>query len=466
MSKITLSFKAFDVPNCIKELNIDRNARTDASYGTPDTDAQVFSSTEIAIQHKVSQHYSDGMLHCDKSLLEESLQNAASLRQADGHEGQISSLKISLITLYAATKAKLSTYYSKYRRDRDHLEFFKKDNNLVTGAVLRSTQQKFWSIFIVFGMFLFEVSVNTSLMSGAVSGGVFGALALAGVIAFLNIASSFMVGRLVVPNLYHVKKSKVRLGWLGLCFYVPLIIYINFALGVFRTLSERATQAFNREELQNVALESAWPFDNLATNTLDSNGLIIIGIVFAIIAIIDGLYFDEVYPGYAKVSKTAAESEEEFNSLKAEGFELLYSKQNLGNKQITEFKNVRENANKTWANNIDSVQAAFVDYEDWVVGLSKAGNNLLQHYRSSNKSYRSSPAPAYFSDPFDFSFETDATRRFHSLSAVNISDKEKDEKFSSANQIIIGEYNQAIVELNRIYQEIIDEYQLYLKDLK
>ena len=466
MGKISINFKNFDVPSCINHLQINEKAKADASYGMPLSDTSVFSSTEIEIEHSITSFFSDEISNSSKDKLEESLQNAASLRQADGHEGQISSLRMSLVTLYADCKEKLSSYYTIYRRDKDYLDFFRKDNNIVAKANLKTNKQKTLSILIVTLMFLFEVSVNTSLMSGAISGGAFGAFALASVIAFINIVSSFMIGRLVVPNLYHRQKSKVRNSWLGLALYAPMILYINFALGVFRTLSEKATQTFNQEQLQRVAAEAAWPFDNLAENTLDSNGLIIIGVLFAIIAVLDGLHFDEIFPGYAKVSRESEASEKKFSELKREGFVLLHSMQKGGNAQITNFKDKREDANKTWAHNIDSVQSAFVDYESWVKSLNTAGNNLLQQYRSTNKAFRSTDVPKYFKKSHDFGFEKLASNRFRSLISANLADSDKDAQFAAANQVIISEYNAAITELNEIYGEIISGYEDYLARLR
>ena len=466
MAKISLHFKSFDVPACIAELQINEKAKSDASHGNPPSTSPVFSSAEIEIVNAVEHFYSDGVSSSAKEKLEESLQNAASLRQSDGHEGQISTLKMNLVTLFADCKEKLKLLHSDYTTDKNRLEFFRKDNNIVNRANLKTTKQKNISILIVLSMFIFEVSVNTSLISGAISGGVFGAVALASVIAFINIVSSFMVGRVLVPNLYHRQKSKVRGAWLGLAVYASLILYINFALGVFRTLSERATQTFSQEQLQRVAAEAAWPFDNLAENTLDSNGLIIIGVLFAVIAVLDGLHFDEIFPGYAKVSREAEASEKKFRELKRECFRLLHSLQQDGNTQITNFKNKREDANKSWAHSIDSVQSAFSDYESWVISLDTAGNNLLQQYRSANKSFRSTDEPKYFQETHDFGFEAKAANRFRSLVSANLSDADKDAQFAACNQIIISEYNAAITELNGIYGELIGNYENFLGTLR
>ena len=466
MGKISMNFEIFDVPAAISTIDVNERAKADASYGYPLVDATAFTATEIEIEHQITSFYAKNVANCNASALEESLQNAASLRQADGHDGQISTLDIDLTTLFADCKHRIANQHTKYTNDRNNLNFFKKNNGLVEPAHLRTSAQKSFALLVVVAMFAFEASVNASLMMGAISGGLQGALALAGVIAFVNIVSSFIVGRLVVPNLYHKRKSTVARGIIGLVIYAPVIIYINFALGVFRSLSSQAKTTFSTNSLQDVAEKAAWPFEHIAKNTLESNGLIIIGLLFAVIAVIDGMFFDEIYPGYGKVSKSAKESEATFDSLKQEGFDLMQSKQLAGNRQITNFKNDREDANRNWANNVDSVQAGFSDYENWVLSVSKAGNNLLQQYRSTNKAFRSTSAPRYFQKVHDFGFEPQATKRFKSLIALNITDKEKDRQFDKANKIIVTEYNDAIKSLNVIYGEIIDSYQDFLSKFK
>ena len=466
MEKVSLRFKVFDIGACIKELGIDSRARSDASHGLPTVEATAFTTAENLIEQRITSFYSEAVPNSNSAALEESLQNAASLRQADGHEGQISTLKSSLRNLLVQCKSRLSSDFEAAKQDKNHLEFFRRDNDRVAKADLKSSLQKFFSLFLILSMFSIEVAVNTSLMEGAISGGIKAVLALAGVIAFVNIGASFMFGRIILPNLYHKLPRQVLLGRLGMLLYVPLIIYINFALGVFRSLSESQAQVFSSEKLQNVAQLAAWPFDNMTDMSLNSTGLIIIGLLFATISILDGFQFDEPYPGYGKESKRAKKSEKRFTHLKKECFDLLYTEQEGGNKQIKKFKDDREEANKTWANNIDSVQLAFNEYEDWVKGLTKAGNNLLRHYRSINQSYRTSEVPKYFSEIHDFGFECDAAKRFRSLAASNLSDLEKDEQFAVANKIIINEYNGAITELNHIYEEMLDGYESFVGGLK
>jgi hypothetical protein len=459
MPKINLSFKVFEDTNLRKNLNIGKMAMDDAGFGVPASNATDLSVTENKIAQHIRTFYDINIQKTGQNELEESIQTTSSKRESDGHDGQISSLKADLSTLYFAQKDKISGKHNKYIKARDQLSFFQKEHNLRSPADLKSFNYKMFSIAIVAAMFLFETATNTGFLTGALSGGLLGALSLAGVISFVNIVTSFLVGRYVIPNLTHKKKSKNNMSIVAISFYAPLILYINCSVGVLRSLLQNAQATMNSDDIAYAAVQAAWPFDNFATNSVQSNGLIIIGIVFAIIAILDGYNYDEPYPGYAKFTKDANDAEKDFESSKATCYKLLHDKQTKGNNQITDFKEQREAANNAWGDAIDSVQAGFSAYEAWIKGLNTAGNGLINEYRSENQRYRSTPTPGYFNEKVDFGLEKDANNYYFSLRSENISDDEKKLQMKDVTKIIIGEYNSAIEEVNSIYADFIDKFE-------
>lgn len=465
MASFEFNFKPFNDQEMSDAVNIAEQAKDDAGFEIPDSEAVTLSPTEITITRIIQSFYDNALERTNRGEIEARLQSTNSLRQADGHAGQISSLESELKALYAHSKNNIQTKYEKYKKDRDFLKFFQKENKLYEPATLKSSNAKFISILIVFAMFVFESGVNTGFLTGSISGGILGALSLAGVISFINIIASFLVGRFVIPNLFHVKRSRVNLSSLVLIFYTPLVIYINCALGVFRSLSQVATETFNSEMLAQAALQAAWPFNDFATNSVESNALIIIGLLFAVIAILDGFYFDEPYPKYAKVTQKANSSEEVFNEAKTKAFNLLYEKQKAGNDQITAYKDKRQNANQSWAQTIDSIQAGFSRYPSWVKSLRVQGNGYIQQYRAENKRYRSSKVPDYFHNDYDFNFIDDPEIQFRSLVSANIEDSEKDKSYDESNRIITNEYNNAIADVNKIYSEVLNGYEDFLKNL-
>ena len=466
MSKITVNFDQFDPDQHLASLDIEASARRDAGLNLPGTESNSLSTSEIKIIQRVKSFHDEIINTCDRHLLEQEIQDANALRQSDGHDGQVSSLRIDLTSEYASHKDRVNYVNKNYKNALHALDFFKKENGLVNEANLKNSTTKSLLLLIVIFMFIFEVSVNTSLMQGAVSGGILGALSLSSVIGFVNIVSSFLVGRLVLPRVIHKKSDNKSLSWVALAAYVPIVIYLNFALGVFRSQSQKAMETFSNEALQLATEKAAMPFSYIHENTLESNGLIIIGLLFAVISIIDGYNFDEPFPRYANLAKKAQFARDKFEANKREGFEILHQQQLKGNKQIKDFKEKREEANRIWANNIDSVQALFTDFSYWTKSLDEMIESLVNEYRALNKHFRSTEPPIYFMEPVGETLESDPNKKFYSLSASNITDKEKDKGFLKANGIIISEYTKATAELNEMYESIIRQYELYLEGIK
>tara|TARA_Y100000996_G_scaffold415151_1_gene408457 strand:- start:1159 stop:2559 length:1401 start_codon:yes stop_codon:yes gene_type:complete len=465
MSKSEIKLPIFNDEELAKELNIDQVAVQDAGQDLPESNSQDLSSLERKIQARISHFYKSSIEKCGDEILEQRIGNTRALRQQNGHAGQISTRKQQLEAVYAKDKEKIKNLHEKHTKNKSNLSFFKKDHNLISPANLKSQSAKIISILIVFGMFIFEISVNTSFLAPAVEGGIIGGLALASVVSFINIVTSFLVGRFVITNLSHKKRSKNNVSSLVLLIYVPLVIYINFAIGVFRSLSQKAVETFSTDALRAAAEQAAWPFAYISENTIESTGLIIIGLLFAVIAILDGYFFDEPYPGYAKITRDADKSSKDFENAKSLCFDTLYELQEAGNQQFLKLKEARINANIEWGNAIDAVQRAFKDYEEWVKDLNKSGNILLNQYRSKNKSFRASQAPQYFDEEFDFEFEQNPRNRFFSLSSENLDDTEKRNIMDKTEKLITDEYIEATKEINNFYDDILQDYQNLIERL-
>ena len=465
MARLDFSFPSFPDALIDEKIDITSLAKDDAGFNLPETGASSLSSTELSITRAIQNFYNNSLSKFNRSAIEQALQDNDAYRKADGHEGQISSLEADLKTLYSKSKDNIKNQYIKYKKDKDALSFFQKENRIYEPANLKSSSAKILSVSIVIGMFIFEASANTSILTGSISGGILGAISLASIISFINIVASFLFGRFVVPNMLHAQRSRKNFAGLITCFYAPLIIYINCAVGVFRSLSEAATQTFDSEMMSQVALMAAWPFDDFASNSVASNGLIILGLMFAIIAILDGFYFDEPYPNYGKASRQAADSETVFFESKTSGFNLLAAKQKEGNYQITSYKDKRASGNKEWANAIDAVQAGFALYPEWVNSLRAQANSYVNSYRAENTKFRSSEPPDYFANPVELQMIADPAIQFKSLVSANIEDSAKEQSYNEADRIIIGEYNDAIVRLNRIYDEVRESYENFIKEL-
>ena len=156
MAKVVLDFAVFDDSSLQKELDIDKNAMDDAGQGSPETSSEEFSPTEVKIERELQNFFNQSIKESNRDSLESVIASSSALREADGHDGQISSLETDLNAIYAKNKQKIQNLHQKFRVDKDNLNFFKKEHNLRAPADLKSSSHKILSIAIVSVMFIFE----------------------------------------------------------------------------------------------------------------------------------------------------------------------------------------------------------------------------------------------------------------------------------------------------------------------
>ena len=413
-------WKPLDTAILEESLNVISKAETDGGFNEPSSDSTLLSTTESGIKESVENFYTTSYNNEYNSYfagLESVILRSEALTMADGHAGQISEVKTKANFLISELKANIRPFKERKDFEEDNLRGFKLSNQLVRPALIKSASFKFWLVILVFFMFLFETSGNTFLLTGAITGGVLGAVSFASIISFINIVLSFMAGRMLIPQLSHTKKSKNNFAKLILCIYAPVIIYFNFAMGVFRSISQAQETTFTAATLQDAAAQSVFPFSNIDVLTIASIGLIAIGLTFAIISLIDGYQFDDPYPKYGSVNERAVLAREDLTKECQKALKELSSHSRQAQTQITKLKTDRLEANVNWGLCVDGIQDGFIDYKAWTVGVISSGVTLVNRYRSVNSMFRSSPDPAFFNEDISFAIETDPQVRIANLSA-------------------------------------------------
>ena len=167
-----------------------------------------------------------------------------------------------------------------------------------------------------------EIYTNSALLSEAV-GGLQTAMSIAFVFATINIGLSWMVGKLVFTGFTYITKLRRYLCYGIAVLYSLIIIYFNFAIGVFRGISDQIGIMADDAELKMMVTAAVFPFDNLTDLSFQSVSLIGMGILFAAIAVIEGYFFDEPYPSYARYGHKLNEKKTQLEKLKAHAVNLL-----------------------------------------------------------------------------------------------------------------------------------------------
>ena len=92
---------------------------------------------------------------------------------------------------------------------------------------------------------------------------------------------------------------------------------MNLLFGVFRSKLETSTQDIDSWALDNSpvqAFQIGNPFNQMAD--LEQNGFlfILVGLLFAIVSLLDGLFFRDIYAGYGSLGEKVLKAEKDLNN--------------------------------------------------------------------------------------------------------------------------------------------------------
>lgn len=459
-------FDNIDTEKVAKTLKLKRKGELDGTSNEPDVNQTLLTVTESKIKGAVETHWSN---ECEKnasyfSELQISFAETKELLRADGHDMQVINMKTNCTFLISKIKRNLNRTSRELKKKRHELKQFKTMNELIRPPIIKSERTMNLAILLVVGMFIFETSANSSLLQGAVAGGILGAIAIAVVISFINILCSFLLGRMTLPHLNHVNVENQNRAKFIIAIYLPVIIYFNFAMGIFRSVSEIALSNLDQDAVIMAAQNAVWPFNDLDQLTFTSAGLIATGLIFAIVALIDGYKYDDPYPNYGNYGKEHKKAKNAWNNATNAAAAELDRERVTGLGKLESLKQKRLAANEKWGNNVDLLQIDFPYYEKWVRQLIGDGNRLITIYRGNNKSLRSNtaPPPAYFNQDLEFDMIANARERFPAVRMELMDDEEKKKILKEQEDVIMSEYRISGTELNSFYRDVLQDLNQYI----
>jgi hypothetical protein len=223
--------------------------------------------------------------------------------------------------------------------------------------------------------------------------------------AFAFSAVNVAIGLILAPlirNINHVKAGVKLFGcFIGLI-WLSLITAFNFLIGHFRdAITNPLGQGMEDAYL---ALENitSTPFTLLEPV---SYFLVALGMMCALVALLDSFFHADTYPGYGKKSLQLEEFEENLLSLKSavnSTQEEIYSDFVLkGNKLIKSATAHITNLQQT----IGLIELRIrEEYDDYFDNLAASFKAVIDQYRTSNKEARDTETPKYFQDKIEFSW--------------------------------------------------------------
>jgi len=446
-------------------VRLDTRAKRDGRSEEPGEGSQDISKTESDVKLEATQHVEQQVRINRKTIvnLEQGLSDSLELLEENPHSNSVSRLDANIDDFFNRFDHDISSCERKIQRAHKDLREFKEDNQLEREPYIRHWWHLYLGVIIIAGLIIGEAWFNSTLFQDVLRGGSTAAYGLTIGISMINVGMSFIVGRLVIPNLWHNAEETGRKwlrrisAFLGTVGYILFISYVNLSAGVFRGKAVAQTQtATGFDTTDSQVYEGVfWPFSEEALSSLDFESQLFmgLGLLFAVISILDGIFFDDRYPGYGHKGRTLHDAEENIETLirrfKRE-YKSIFVEINL---QADFDEEQRRVSLSDWKTIQDALQMTNARYERLLDSVEKASKHALEQYKSINKKNRTTGAPQYWSEEIPLPIMMPFERQYSSIYHEMISDEAKAQRGSAYSERIRKERNDHQAQLDLIRED-------------
>jgi len=446
---INLSWADLSLKSLLSDLDVVNQAKIDGSNNQPAPSENNPSPTETSIINKVKVHYSEQIKKSQNALVpyDATIDDCNDLTASNGHTQLFNRVKASWDNQYREYELRLSNAKRDHAHSIEEIRKFRIQENIQAGRTpkIRSTLKLFLSCLLLVVMAASEIFMNTQLLKDVVGGGE--GLTISTIVSFFNVVVSFLIARLCLTHIFNPVSSSSSKG--SYIFFTTLggiaIVYINFMMGVYRGLIERANEAGDMTQYlilsQQAAVEAVFPFDNFDVITFQSSFLMVVGFSFAFVSLLDGYFFDDPINGYGDKGRAEISCKENLKSISDEGPGVIKSFEESARAELREKRNLRHGALNTWSdiiNELDKSQSQFDS--NFNPSIKLLLETAIETYRQKNITFRSEASPASFDSDIDTSFIKSFADHHESIRFELRSDSERVEQKKEKADLINHEW--------------------------
>ena len=445
--QIDLVFESVDIDRAVKTLNIKGNGSDDGAREIPGKDETTLGATELKIYLFIATETSqrkmqanEDMLHYDKAILESDIKDKFEEAKNLGTD-----TKLKMESILQEDKNRLIDSKDKFQKlERDYKKF-KIDHKITYVPDIKLTYRLAVGILIV--ILLLESLLNGFFFAKGSPYGLLGGTMYAFLIAFVNIAIAWGLGRSIC-NKNHFKKRLQTLGSMAIFGAVAWLTFYNLFVAHYRQQLD-----VDMKNAGTLAVKAFFqsPF---ALNDFGSWVLFFVGLVFGFIACIDGYFWDDPYPGYGKLYKRMEKSKEDWDQEQNDTMDRLEEEKTEQLDKFTEMQStVRSDIN--YLNEVIGQKKVLVEnLENIIEQIESTCKILIKTYREINIPHRQTDPPKYFlEDPAPPEHVTLDTNIKNDYARLKEQEKLRDEFVAMVEQIkntVINLYKQGIQDISII----------------
>ena len=395
----TQQFSLIDTDSMVKRLRIREEACAQGRLGLPSPDSESLDAMEQTIVNEIEAEaqtqygrylenqrtYADraGGLGTQTLILQigAAASNAATAFASRTHSGSNS--------LYLMRKEVMETEADLTRfREKHQLENRPARN-------IGSTRLKVGFLLLIL---LFEALANGYFLAKGSEFGLFGGIALAVLVAGLNILIGVAAGRLLAPFVTHRNWVLKFIGLLSILSFLVVAVTLNLFVAHYRD----AMGGIDPTEAARTAIIT-FKTSTLGIADAESWLMFALGISFSIIAAMDGWIMNDPYPGYGRRAKAHRDAAEDYTR----------EKEDL----LGELEDIKKEAEKTMNDTVRDIQVRQGEYEHIITmsqsvqsqmahhfdHIDTSVNTLLRIYRTENiKCRKDTPPPKRFDQSWSY----------------------------------------------------------------
>jgi len=241
--------------------------------------------------------------------------------------------------------------------------------------------------------FALEVGINASVLQSQSELGWLGGIVGAFFYTFISMGVALLVGLFGLTLLSHREWSWKTVGFVGLMLGLAIVLGVNLLAAHYRVaITSGLTELDAARHAANTAWHDTWIFLD------DTQSIMMVGVslIIAFITMIEGLFWRDTYPGYARVAKFSGQAHARWvRDVERYRAELDHIYDHHSN-QIRALQASLSDRQTTIPQIIGYRRLLVQNFNAHLQHIQDVGRYLITNYREANCETRKSQKPKYF----------------------------------------------------------------------
>ena len=238
-----------------------------------------------------------------------------------------------------------------------------------------------------------EIAVNSSVLSAGSEFGILVGIFSASIYTFLSMSLSFILGIFCLTRLNHINWRWKSVGLISSILVIGAIMFVNLLAAHYRIA---ITSNIPEIEATKVAMRTLFGDPNLFLADTQSVLMVGLSLVIAFVTMMEGLYWQDPYPGYARVHKYQLQAHARWVHYLRDHSAAL---EDIYNESVTAIRDQQlklSNRQMMIPQILGNRRRLVHNFNSHLQHIRDVGRFLISNYREANMETRKKPSPKYF----------------------------------------------------------------------